>query len=177
MSTESFESAYREHFAFVWRALARLGVADAGLEDAAQDVFLVAYRRWDDFEGRSTRRTWIYGIAVRVARDHRRRVRRKGPGEPLPEELASEAPGPDEAWQARRAQALARQLLGRLDDERRELVVLVDLEGLSVPEAAELLGLKLNTAYSRLRLAHQELDRAAQQWQARVQREVSHAQR
>ena len=66
------DAVYRENFSTVWRGLRRLGVPERSLEDAAQDVFLIVHRRANDFEGRSSVRTWIYGIAVRVAKDYRR---------------------------------------------------------------------------------------------------------
>ena len=76
------EHVFVHHFDFVWRSLGRLGVPPEGIEDAAQDVFLVVHRRLADFEGRSSLTTWLYGIALRVARDHRRRQRRIGTGDP-----------------------------------------------------------------------------------------------
>ena len=66
------EKIYAEHVAMVWRALRRLGVPETSIEDAVQDVFLVAHRRAGEFEGRSSVKTWLYGIALRVAKDHRR---------------------------------------------------------------------------------------------------------
>src|SRR6185369_14198957 len=67
-----FGALYREHFALAWRGLKRLGVPEAALEDAVQDVFLVLHRRLDEFEERSSLKTFLFGIVVRVAKDHRR---------------------------------------------------------------------------------------------------------
>src|SRR6185436_2589400 len=72
----SFEEIYEEHLAFVWRSLRRLGVREAGLDDAVQEVFLVAYRRLPAFEGRSSLKTWMFGIVLRVARTFRRTAQR-----------------------------------------------------------------------------------------------------
>ena len=58
---------------FVPQTLRYLGVPEGILLDAAQDVLLIALRRLDDFEGRSTLTTWLYGICVRVAHNYRRR--------------------------------------------------------------------------------------------------------
>src|SRR5512142_2005157 len=66
-----FDRVYEEHFDLVWRALRRHGVRPPELDDAIQEVFVVVHDRLPTFEGRSTLRTWIYGIARRVARDHR----------------------------------------------------------------------------------------------------------
>src|SRR5258706_13730721 len=62
------DSAYKQHFAFVWRSLRRLGVPPQALADAAQDVFIVALRRRSEVRGRSSYRTWLFGIAAHVAR-------------------------------------------------------------------------------------------------------------
>src|SRR5262245_39607962 len=76
VETRRFEEVYDEHIDFVWRSLRLLGVADAQLDDAIQDVFVVVHRKLDTFEGRASIRTWIFGIALRVARMHRVRQRR-----------------------------------------------------------------------------------------------------
>jgi RNA polymerase sigma-70 factor (ECF subfamily) len=65
-----------EHGNFVWRALARSGVRDADLRDATQDVFVVVSRRLDEREGTSSLTTWLYGIALRVAANYRRKAHR-----------------------------------------------------------------------------------------------------
>jgi RNA polymerase sigma factor (sigma-70 family) len=89
-----FDAVYEEHFQFLFRALRRLGVAEASLDDALQDVFLAVHRRLDDFEGRSSVKTWLFGFALRVARDHRRRRARKGGLELLSVTLPDGAPSP-----------------------------------------------------------------------------------
>src|SRR5215510_5968547 len=74
---ERFSELYEQHFDFVWRSARYLGEPDASLDDAVQDVFLVAYRRFQDFEARSSPRTWLFAITMRVISDHRRSRRRK----------------------------------------------------------------------------------------------------
>ncbi len=83
----AFDAVYAEHFSFVWRNLRRLGVRESHLDDASQEVWVVVHRRLPSFEGRSSLRTWLVGIAVRVASDHRRWRRRKDPHEPVMGEL------------------------------------------------------------------------------------------
>ena len=68
----NFRAFYDEHVALVWRTLFRLGVAKADLPDALQEVFLVAYRKLPEFEGRSKPSTWLVSICYRVAGDRRR---------------------------------------------------------------------------------------------------------
>ena len=77
-STSGPEQIYEQFFGFVWRNLRRLGVPDAALDDATQDVFVVVFRQWEGFEGRSSVQTWLFGIVLRVARDHRKVAQRRG---------------------------------------------------------------------------------------------------
>jgi RNA polymerase sigma-70 factor (ECF subfamily) len=157
---------YDSHFAFVWRNLRRLGVPDAILEDAAQDVFLVVHRRWDSYDASwSSVETWLFGILLRVARNHRRTLRRRGALVAL---TASEAPasapaadeGPADMVARREAAAVLDRLLDALPDDKRAILVLVDVEQIPVPQAAEALGVNLNTAYWRLRSARKLFERA-----------------
>lgn len=155
----SFDALYREHFDFVWRNLRRLGVGENSLRDAAQDVFLVAYRRLNEFEGRGTERAWLFSILRRVASDHRRLRRRKSL-EHHPDVDAvpdSRALGPEQCAAKGESLRLLLGLLEELDDDKREILVLVDLEEMTVPEAATAVGANLNTAYSRLRFARQHM--------------------
>lgn len=158
----SFDQVYEEHFDFVWANLRRMGVRPSQLEDAAQDVFIVVHRQLGGFEGRSSVRTWIAGVAWRVASEYRRHESRKG-AEPLPEELP--APGPDPHRAAVHAEAvrLLDELLQRLDHDKRAVFVLADIEGLTVPDIAGALGVNLNTVYARLRAARKIFERALQQ--------------
>lgn len=156
-----FETLYDQYFAFVWRNLRRLGVGEAAVADAAQDVFLVVHRRLSEFEGRSTARTWLFGIVLRVARDHRRRLLRKEPGQPLDEKLADVRPTPFDDAARTEAARLLEGLLDELDDEQRAVFVLAELEQMTAPEIAQVLSVKLNTVYSRLRLARAAFEKAA----------------
>lgn len=155
------EQAFELYFSMVWRSLRRLGVADSALDDAVQDVFLVIHRRWSDFQHQSSLSTWIYGIALRVASEHTRRARReRARHSPELPELMSPLEAPDRLYQQREAGRLLHASLESLDESERQIMVLVDLEERSVVEAAESLGIKLNTAYSRLRRARQSFEKA-----------------
>ena len=155
-----FERIYDEHVDFVWRSLRRLGVADASVEDAVQDVFVVVHRRLAEFEGRSSMRTWLFGILYRVASDQRRHTRRKGELAQLSSALRDGAALPDESLETAESLRALDQALARLDPERRAVFVMAEIEGMTAPEIAEVLGVKLNTVYSRLRVARSELDLA-----------------
>jgi RNA polymerase sigma-70 factor (ECF subfamily) len=159
-SVPAFAQVYDELFDFVWRSVRRLGVPPAGVDDAVQDVFVIVHRRLPEFEGRSSLKTWVFGIALRVARDHKRRDRRKGGHEPLDAAMPDHAPGPAEA--AARAEAVREldRLLASLDDDKRAVFVLAEIEELTAPEIAEALSIPVNTVYSRLRAARRDFEAA-----------------
>jgi RNA polymerase sigma-70 factor (ECF subfamily) len=158
---------YEAYFDFVWRSLRRLGVPEAALDDAAQDVFIVAFRRRDEFAGRSSIKTWLFGIAWNRARELARRRRRK-PEEPLPECLVDTGPlGPERALLAREAFELLYAALDELSPERRALFVMAELEDMSAAEIVEVTAAPLNTVYSRLRLARRDFEAAIQRLKAK----------
>lgn len=150
-----FDEVYVEHVAFVWRVVRSFGVPEAGLEDAVQDVFVVVHRRLPEWEGRSAMTTWLFAIARRVASGHRRRAG-TARTEPLADSYANEpATSGDPFAATARAEAAATvmAILDTMDEDRRIAFALVELEGMTVPEVCALTGAKLNTVYSRLRLA------------------------
>ena len=157
-----FEQTYEAHADFVWRSLRRMGVPDHGADDALQDVFLVVHRRFAEYDQSRPIKTWLYGIALRVARDHRRRMKRKGGLEPLGEALADTSAGPQEAAINSEGLRMVHQLLDRLDEDKREVFVLAELEQLTGAEISEILGINQRTVYSRLRAARAEFDAAVQ---------------
>jgi RNA polymerase sigma-70 factor (ECF subfamily) len=165
----SFEAVYDAYFPFVWRSVLRLGVPAAQMDDAVQDIFLVVHRKLDSFEGRSTLKTWLYGIALRVARAYRFRSRQSAGARALDIEQmqAPEAARPDQRAQCAEEARVLNALLDTLEDDQREVFVLAELEQLTAPEIAEALGLKLNTVYSRLRLARAAFAEAAARHRAR----------
>jgi RNA polymerase sigma-70 factor (ECF subfamily) len=149
-------AVYEAHFRYVWRCLRSLGVHDAQLDDALQDVFIVAARRLADFDGGVQLRTWLYAIALRIARKYREKLQRQATSlevacqsEP---ELVQSATAEGAALQHERL-ALAHAILETLNDEQREVFVLARVEQMSAPEIASVVGVPLNTVYSRLRAA------------------------
>jgi RNA polymerase sigma-70 factor, ECF subfamily len=145
-----FVEVYRQLFPFVWRALRAFGVAVPHLDDAAQDVFVVVHRRLEEFRHESTPRTWIFEIAYRTALNYRRRERRKGGLCTL--ETDAPSPGPDPEARLRSAQAwdFVSRFLEELDEDKRAVFVLTQLEGLSATQVAETLNIPTNTVYTRL---------------------------
>lgn len=157
---ETFEDIYDAYFDYVWRSLRRLGVPEVSADDAAQDVFVVVHRRLGDFEGRSTLKTWLFGIALRVARSHRRRLARKGHVDPLPPDVLSEESDPEAEVEKRKAIGVLDAFLNSLDEDKRAVFVLAEIEQMTAPEIEAALGVKLNTVYSRLRAARKAFEAA-----------------
>jgi RNA polymerase sigma-70 factor (ECF subfamily) len=155
-----FDAAYQASFDLAWRTLRRMGVPQSQIDDASQDVFVIVHRRLGDFEGRSTLKTWVAGIAIRVASDYRRKKRRRGMEMEIDESIIDPRPGPLEQASRAEARAIVDQILDELDVKQREVFVLMELEGLSAPEVADVLSVNLNTVYSRLRLGRRAFDAA-----------------
>jgi RNA polymerase sigma-70 factor (ECF subfamily) len=151
-SAPEFTDVFRQHFDFVWRTVRSLGVADSAVDDAVQEVFICVHRRLPDFERRSALKTWIYSIAYHTAQNYRRSARRREAAA-LDLEMASQEPGPGERAAGAQASRFVLEFLDRIPRERRDVFVLCVLEELSAPDVAEILQVKLNTVYSRLRLA------------------------
>jgi RNA polymerase sigma-70 factor (ECF subfamily) len=178
----SFGEIYAAQFSFVWRMLRRLGVREDRLDDVLQDVFLTVSQRLPKFDPeRAHLRSWIYGIVSNLVANERRRWRRKDqPLLPLATDndsspnidtrLASPGGGPAQALEDAEAFRLAAELLETIPEERREVLMLADLEEMPMVEVAESLGINVNTAYSRLRTARRELDEALARHHARTNR-------
>jgi RNA polymerase sigma-70 factor, ECF subfamily len=160
VSRRTFDAIYRDHHAFVWRCVQRLGVPEAAADDVLQEVFVTAYRRLHTFEHRSSLRSWLAGIARRVAFRHRRSRWRRERREDALGSIPPDEPDLDDWLRRREAEIFLQAFLDGLDREKREVFVLCDLEGMRGREAAEALGVNQNTAYSRLRAARELFERA-----------------
>jgi RNA polymerase sigma-70 factor (ECF subfamily) len=163
----SFEAVYREHFRFVWRCVRRLGIEGASVDDVVQETFLVVHRRLDDFEGRSSTKTWLYGIVRRVVSDHRRSLRRKpAHGEGTEGEVDgvhdASARGPESSLEHSEQVQVVRRLIAELDEDKREVFILTELEGMTMAEIAEALDVNPNTVSSRLRAARHQFEEAVE---------------
>lgn len=149
---------YQAEFDYVWRTLRRLGIPDADLEDRVHDVFVIVHRKLDEFDPARSIRAWLFGIAFRVAANARRRARPTWDVDV--DAIAGDAPRGDERVADREGWRLLVAALDAVELDRRAVIVLHDLDGHTAPEVAETLGIPLNTVYSRLRVARQELSRA-----------------
>ena len=168
----SFRAVYDEYFDFVWRSLRRLGVREADAMDATQGVFLTIHLRLASFEGRSQLRSWIFGICMRVASDHRRSapVRREVITDQVDLDLGATAHDADPLVRAesRQAVAIAESILNQLPEDQRVAFVLFELEEMSAEEIATLVDVPVGTIRSRLRLAREALHREAMRLAART---------
>lgn len=149
----TFREVFDAHAPYVWRTLRRLGVRDADAHDMCQEVFVVVHRRLSAFDSSSSMRTWVYGITLRVASQYRRRAHHHR------EEITSEVPEgrvpppQEDAFEKRQLLDRLSKALDLLDESKRAVFVLYELEELTMNEVAEVLGCPLQTAYSRLRAA------------------------
>lgn len=167
----SVASVYEQHFDFVWRSVRRLGVPPSQLEDAVQDVFVVVQRRLADFEQRSSMKTWLFGIALRVAKDYRRRAAKGVVEVTLNDEtLLGTHPDPRQAVLQTEAARLVQRALDTLEEGRRAVFILTELEEFTASEVGESLGLPINAVYSRLRLARRDFEKVVRSLHARAER-------
>ena len=151
---------FEAHADFVWRVLARAGVRDADLKDALQEVFIVVANKADTLQDGTKPTTWLYGIAVRVAANQRRKVQRKreelvsGDDDALP---AEEQADPEAMALRAEGRLQLAELLASLPDDQRIVFEMFELEELACPAIAERLGIPLGTTYTRLRAARAAL--------------------
>jgi RNA polymerase sigma-70 factor (ECF subfamily) len=159
-----FRAVYDQYFDFVWTCTRRLGVPMDAIDDVVQEIFIVVHARLPTLEHPASLRSWLYGVVRRtVSTYHRARHTREAreSGGATGEASASPMqPSPlDLAVLGDELQLLFR-LLGELEEPKREVLVLAELEEMTMPEIAEAVGIPLNTAYSRLRAARQEFNEA-----------------
>lgn len=147
---------------FVWRILASHGVPSRELDDAVQEVFLVAHRRQLDWNPAEVpARAWLHAIAVRVAANHRRLAyhRHQPAGDALEPPDRGEGM-PDEVLERMRLLEQLDRVLDSLDERKRQVFVLYEIEELSMQEIAEIVGCPIKTAYARLYAARDEVSAA-----------------
>lgn len=156
----SLSQVYADYSGFVWRIARRFGVPEHALEDVMHEVFLVVDRRLPSFDGRVAMTTWLYHQTRGVVANARRRDRREQRRIRLVDPQPTAAPDPEEVADRRTAAAFVERFLGTLPPDQREVFVLVEIEGMAVTDVARAQDIKVNTAYSRLRLARQRFAEA-----------------
>jgi RNA polymerase sigma-70 factor, ECF subfamily len=161
----SFTEIFDAHAQFVWRCLRRLGVREADVPDACQEVFIVVNRKLPGLDLSTSPRGWLFGVSARVAADYRRRayVRSERPMEEA-HEVATPAPQITELAH-QEARRLLDRILDGLEDEKRAVFILFELEQLPMTEIAAAVGCPLQTGYSRLHAARRQVEAAIRRQQ------------
>jgi RNA polymerase sigma-70 factor (ECF subfamily) len=146
--------------------LRRLGIPEANVDDATQQVFCVAARRIDEIAPGSER-SFLFGTAVRVASDDRRSAHHREQPDGELDRHISPGPDPEDMAETNRRRRLLDEVLRAMPIELRAILVLFELEQMTKSEVAELLGIPEGTCVSRLRRARQEFQTIARRRIAR----------
>jgi RNA polymerase sigma-70 factor (ECF subfamily) len=168
----SFAELYSTYFRFVWCTARYLRVDASDLDDVVQDIFITICERLYTLERLESLRSWIYGIVRRVVsiyhRDRRAALSGTEAASQVTEMMSLQVTTPLQLLEEAEQTNQLWGLLDKLDASRREAFVLAELEGLTAPEIAAATNVPLNTVYSRLRVARQELEEALQRLRARA---------
>ncbi|HTQ07907.1 MAG TPA: RNA polymerase sigma factor [Polyangiaceae bacterium] len=173
LEVPSFESVYAQYFDFVWASARRLGVRPASMDDVVQEIFMVIHGKLHTLRQPESLRSWIYGIVRRTVSGHHRSQRTRDASDVA---LALHAKAheetqltPLELTEHNEEAKLLWQLLGEVEETKREVLVLVEMEGMTAPEISDALEIPLNTVYSRLRAARLAFEAALGRQAARTE--------
>ena len=171
-SVPPFQAVYTKYFDFVWATTRRLGVDPSAVDDVVQEIFIAVHGSISSLQRAEALKSWVYSVARRTISNHHRAVRaRGGKGSTVvDDELESPHPTPFDVTQKNADLQLLANLLAELDEPKREVFALVELEEMTVPEVAEALEIPVNTAYSRLRAARLAFEAAVARHDARGKR-------
>lgn len=159
---------YAAHADYVARLAHGYGLRDAELEDAVQDVFITFFQKFNTGIATATPRTWLYTTTLNVCRNRRRslwRSLRRWASDALAAKLESKSPSAERVTDA---QQTLRRLLDKLDDDKRQVFELAEIEQFTLAEIGALLGISPNTVGSRLSAARRQFDDALQREQTRL---------
>lgn len=162
-SPDDFTEAFRRYYGFVRHVVVGYGVPRTDADDAAQEVFLVLHRRFSDYDGRASFQRWLAGIARRVASDRRRASARKSRRLRLVAASVEAPPGLVRRLERAEAVSFIDRFIQSLPESRRLVFLSAEVQGMTAPEIAEAYGVKLNTVYSRLRLARRAFEAAVRE--------------
>ena len=154
-SEPSCLGVYESELDYVCETLQQLGARSTEIEDLAQEVFLILHRNWPDLDVNRPFRRYLFAIAFRIVCTHRRRERREIPSDHLDPE--DEAAGPEELFQSKESTHLITAGLDAVPLPRRAVVIMHELDGLSIVDVAARLSLTRFGAHARLRKARREL--------------------
>jgi RNA polymerase sigma-70 factor (ECF subfamily) len=143
----------------VRRFVARLGVPGGDVDDVIQGVFLQVMHSASAFDGRANARAWVLGIAANLVRRHQRslaRLARRAAAWAL-ETYDRPVPSAQDDVESRQAAERAMRALQSLSPKKREVFVMIVLEGVRGEDAAAALGIPVATVWTRLHHARREL--------------------
>src|SRR5512147_2801669 len=166
-----FDAIYESMVDYVWNVVCRMGVPPRDAEDVVQEVFVTVYRRLGEFEGRAHLKTWVFSIAVHLVqhyfRTHARRPgdRASAKGTEIHALVDQQENGPVHAVERRERYDALDRVLGQLDEGKRLVFVLAELEQLTLVEIGEVVGANPNTVATRLRAARQAFEKALARFQ------------
>lgn len=159
-----FREVFDTNVSYVAATLGRLGVDDRDRDDLVSEVFVRVHRALASYDTERPMKPWLFAFAARVASEHRRLARHRR--EVFAEvDVASSELAADETIARRQSQRLLERALAELDEGKREVFVLHDLDETPVPEVARALGIPEGTAYTRLRAARAELTASVRRMQ------------
>jgi RNA polymerase sigma-70 factor, ECF subfamily len=164
------EALVRAHFDFVWRLLRRLGLPESDADDAAQQVFTIAFRRFDSIQ-RGSERSFLYGCALNGAarwRSARSRSRERESADLDADGTESEGPSSDELLDRQKARQVLDAILDAMPEDLRTVFVLFEFEELTTNEIAELLDIPRGTVSSRLRRAREDFEKRVNRLESRL---------
>jgi RNA polymerase sigma-70 factor (ECF subfamily) len=147
--------AFDAELDYLFQTLLRLGTSPRDVEDLAQEVFVVLHRNWPTLDTTRPLRPYLFGVAFRITCAHRRRRAREIPYAMLDAEDG--ALNPEGSLQSKESVALLLAALDRVPMPRRVVLVMHELDGVSVAEVAQRLTISRFGAYARLRKARKEL--------------------
>jgi RNA polymerase sigma-70 factor (ECF subfamily) len=168
-----FGAIYESMVDYVWNVVCRMGVPQSDAEDVVQEVFVTVYRRLGEFEGRAQLKTWVFTIAAHLVQHYFRTHARKpgdrasAKGTEIQALVDQRENGPANQVERRERYDALDQVLGQLDEGKRLVFVLAELEQLTLVEIGEIVGANPNTVATRLRAARQAFEKALARFQTR----------
>ena len=158
----TLRAIFEEHADHVGNSLRRLGVRDADVPDLVQEVFVVVHRILPDYDPERPMWPWLFGIVYRTAAAYRRKAHREVLDDgAVADARADSSKNVEEAMRKGEDRMLVLEALQHVELTRRAVFVMADIDDVPVPEIARALGIGVNTAYSRLRLAREDFRAAA----------------
>jgi RNA polymerase sigma-70 factor (ECF subfamily) len=168
-----FDELYEGMVGYVWNIVSRMGVRPSDAEDVVQEVFVTVYRRLGEFEGRARLKTWVFSIAVHFVQHYfRTHVRKPGDRATAKGTEIHVLPDHRENGPASHVERMERydaldRVLAELDQPKRLVFVLAELEEMTLSDIGEVVGANANTVATRLRAARQAFEKALARFQAR----------